>query len=61
MRRVSSEIDIAASPERVWAILTNLEDYPRWNPFIPGIEGELSPGSSIRVVSAALVGRALRT
>jgi hypothetical protein len=34
MRAISATIDIAAAPERVWAVFTDLDSYPEWNPFI---------------------------
>ncbi|HTX61696.1 MAG TPA: SRPBCC domain-containing protein, partial [Methanobacterium sp.] len=33
----------------VWDILMNFEDYPRWNPFIKKISGDLQLGSQIEV------------
>lgn len=49
MREVSNAIDIAASPERVWRVVTNFSDYRRWNPFIRGIKtaGRLETGSKL--------------
>ena len=38
-RRIDTEILIAASPERVWSVLTDFGAYPQWNPFIESIEG----------------------
>jgi uncharacterized protein YndB with AHSA1/START domain len=37
MKELHSEIEIDASAERVWAILTDFASYPRWNPFIRSI------------------------
>lgn len=31
-KEVKTEILIKAAPEKVWAILTNFENYPNWNP-----------------------------
>jgi hypothetical protein len=44
-----SEIVIAASPERVWAILTDFASYPAWNPFIRRIAGQPVTGSRLEV------------
>ena len=51
MREVTSAIDIATSPERVWRILANFSDYPRWNPFIRGVKllGRLEPRVPLRI------------
>jgi hypothetical protein len=48
-RNVASEIEIDASPERVWSILTDLPHHPDWDPFIRQIEGALVEGSSLKV------------
>ena len=32
MHQIVTEIDIAASPERVWSILMDFSAYPQWNP-----------------------------
>jgi hypothetical protein len=34
MRELSTTIDIEAPPETVWAVLTDFERYPDWNPFM---------------------------
>jgi hypothetical protein len=36
-----SRIEIHASPERIWEILTNFAEYPDWNPFIRSIRGDV--------------------
>ena len=47
MRELTTEITIAAPPERVWAVLTEFETYPDWNPFITRVEGEAVIGSRL--------------
>ena len=49
MKELHSEIEIAARPERVWGILTDFASYPRWNPFIRRISGELQVGERLEV------------
>ena len=46
----ADEIDIAASPEAVWNVLTDFESWPRWNPDVKSIsvEGDLAPGTMFR-------------
>jgi uncharacterized protein YndB with AHSA1/START domain len=43
----TSEIEIAASPETVWAVLTDFERWPSWNRDVKSIsiEGPVAPGS----------------
>jgi hypothetical protein len=49
MKKIEAVIVIDASPERIWQVLTDFEDHPRWNPFIQSIEGEKVPGRKITV------------
>jgi hypothetical protein len=49
MREISTEIEIAASPERVWTILTDQSALPSWNPFIRSMTGRLAEGERIEV------------
>jgi hypothetical protein len=44
---LSTQIDIAAAPERVWAELVDLRAYPDWNPFIVRAEGDVVPGGRL--------------
>lgn len=48
-KKINTEILINATPARVWSILTDFEQYPAWNPFIPSITGELITGSKLLV------------
>ncbi|HVI77210.1 MAG TPA: SRPBCC domain-containing protein [Candidatus Acidoferrum sp.] len=49
MKRLHSQIDIDASAECVWDILTDFASYPQWNPFIRRIGGELKVGERLEV------------
>jgi len=49
MKELHSEIEINASAERVWDILTDFAAYPQWNPFIRSISGELEVGERLEV------------
>ena len=44
---IKTEILIHATPEKVWAILTDFDNYKTWNPFIPSISGTVAVGSTI--------------
>ncbi len=45
------ERHIDAPPERVWAVLTHAAGYRGWNPSIVSIDGDMSVGSTVRLVS----------
>ncbi|MHB1343153.1 MAG: SRPBCC family protein [Thermoleophilia bacterium] len=47
-REVRAETLIAAPPERVWALLTDLASYPSWNRFMPRVQGDLVPGGEVQ-------------
>lgn len=44
------EIDVAASPEIVWRVLTDVASWPRWNPDVKSasLEGPLAAGTQFR-------------
>lgn len=41
------EIDVQAAPARIWALLTNASDFPRWNSTVTSIDGEIAPGQKL--------------
>jgi hypothetical protein len=49
MKELLTEIDIAASPERVWAVLIDFAAFPAWNPFIREASGEPKVGGKLRI------------
>ncbi|UXP33404.1 SRPBCC domain-containing protein [Reichenbachiella agarivorans] len=48
--QIVSEININASPEKIWAILMDFKAYPEWNPFVKSISGDPVVGKHIHVV-----------
>jgi hypothetical protein len=48
-RRLHTEIEIQASPERVWQVLTDFAAYPYWNPFIIQAVGRPVPGTRLEL------------
>lgn len=50
MRKLLTEITISTSPQRVWSVLTDFNNYPNWNPFIKSISGNQNIGSQLNVV-----------
>jgi hypothetical protein len=56
-------VDIDATPERVWQVLTDLPAYAEWNPLITKAEGALVVGDRLLVITppvSALVQPTLR-
>lgn len=44
MRVIHTETEIDAPPAAVWAVLTDFDAYPEWNPFSTNAEGTLAVG-----------------
>lgn len=57
---IRTEVEIEASPADVWKALMAVEAYPRWNPFIAAVDGELREGGRIRVLLTPPEGRDVR-
>ena len=45
----SVEIGIRAEPERIWQLLTNAADFPRWNSTVTSIEGRIASGEQLKL------------
>lgn len=48
-KEIRGEIEIMASPQKVWKALTDFEAFTDWNPFIRPVVGEAKGGSRLRV------------
>jgi hypothetical protein len=48
-RQLHAQVDIQASPERVWEALTDFDAYAEWNPFIVQAAGRAVPGSRLEL------------
>lgn len=46
-RQLNTEIEINASAQRVWDILTDFASYSRWNSFIPRISGKVEENATL--------------
>jgi len=49
MKVLHTEIEIQASEEQVWQMLTDFDSFPGWNPFIRHIKGEAKVGAKLEV------------
>lgn len=48
MTAVRTSLTIAASPERVWSVLTDFAAYPAWTSIISNVRTDLREGASFR-------------
>jgi hypothetical protein len=49
---------IEASPDSIWAILTDAPSYTAWDSGVERVEGRIAPGETIKVFSKVNPGRA---
>jgi hypothetical protein len=49
MKQLDNELEINASAERVWQLLTDFASFPQWNPFIQHVSGQLKRGAQLEV------------
>lgn len=49
MKELRTEIEIQASPKKVWQVLTDLDKYPQWNPFIHHAVGKPEVGGKVDI------------
>ncbi len=50
-RTTSVAVDIAASPDTVWALLTDVDTFKSWNSTIIDLTGKIAPGERIQLRS----------
>jgi hypothetical protein len=46
MKEIQSEIEIQATPDQVWQILTDLDKYPEWHPYATAV-GKVAVGEKV--------------
>lgn len=44
----TESVEIKASPERVWQVITDFSEFPVWNPMTPSMSGELTEGVKLK-------------
>ncbi len=57
MKTIETNIVIDSTPEKVWNVLTNFEEYELWNPFMTKVVGNASLGSKIEVNIKTISGK----
>jgi hypothetical protein len=58
-KQLRAQIDIQATPERVWQVLTDFGAYPQWNPFMTRADGTPHPGEHLTIRLQPVDGRAV--
>jgi hypothetical protein len=53
MRSYQASSTIAASPEAIWAILTDAPGLSTWDSGVLNVEGRIAPGEKIKITSEA--------
>ena len=48
-RQLQAEVEVQASPERVWEVLIDFAAYSQWNPFMVEATGQAVPGSRLEL------------
>ncbi len=43
------EVNISATPDRLWTLLTDARDFPRWNSTVSSIDGQIREGARLRL------------
>ncbi|UCH66579.1 MAG: SRPBCC domain-containing protein [Ignavibacterium sp.] len=59
MKEINTVIEIDETIDQVWEILTDFSSFPKWNPFIKKIDGELKVGTQLQVLIEPPGGKAM--
>ena len=57
MKAIETHIIVDSTPEKIWDILTNFEEYGLWNPFMTKVEGDAKLGAKIKVQIRTMRGK----
>jgi hypothetical protein len=49
LKTIETQIKASSTPEKIWKILINFEEYELWNPFMIKVVGDAKLGSKIMV------------
>lgn len=61
MATIRTSIDIAASREVIWALLTDTAGYPKWNPTLSRVDGTMAQGETVTFYPIESRGRGFKT
>lgn len=53
-------INIEATPEQIWSLLTNVDKIPRWTSSIETMQGTIAPGEKVRLTVPYAPGRTFK-
>ena len=57
MKTIETQIMVNSTPEKIWDILINFEEYELWNPFMTKVAGDAKLGSKIMVKIQTVSGK----
>lgn len=49
-KEIKAEILINSTPQKVWNVLLDFNNYPSWNPFIQSVHGRFQLGKRIKIL-----------
>ena len=49
MMKYSVSINIKASPDKIWRLLTKANEFPNWNSTVSSIEGKIALGEQLKI------------
>lgn len=58
MKEYKASTTIQASPEKIWAVLTDGASWPQWDPSCDRIEGRIAAGEKLKAFTKLSPGRA---
>ena len=58
-KQLRAVIDVRATPERVWEVLTDFAAYPQWNPFLTRVNGAARRGERLTIHMQPVGGRGM--
>ena len=57
MKRYFVAVDIAASAQKVWALISDASSYAGWNSTVERLDGVMSPGATVTLYAKAMPNR----